>query len=492
MRRTRRYALPCALLVTLWGACTDDPVSPARQLPGLQATVDIIAGRVEEIRGLRFIRPVTGVALDRSVFTDYVSGSYGSDESFAKGFALELYQLGYSDDPAHDVAGEYQEMMSTGVDGYYIPGTDTLVVINYEGASSEESRFRLNTIVAHELVHALQDQHLWDRGGPLLSTLHNSREQADFFLARNHLIEGEADFTATVYVYAHLLGAADPVHAASSYHRMLYGIGLDIEELLDSGWVSKPLMLDYDLLSAYFVGPYFVDRLRRRGGWTAIDQAYERRSMTMAEVYAGEQSPMRVFPGARISAILDTGAYDYTDNDNMGALRMTSLFYEYLDSSAIANGLGWQGDHLFFMSRTTSRLGRMVWAFSFTTDGWADRFWTILSRYVRWDRAVAADLPSVADSSWNTTHSYSRKTWHNATYSVSLVRYENEIYWLENLGTERDSIIALLIGTASEPLAKRVVPRVAGGRYRRRRPGGDAGRERLIERLWRRYEQQRQ
>jgi hypothetical protein len=248
----------------------EDPVAQAARLS--EPDVARIAKRVERLRGLRFERPVRPLFLDREAAvelarritrTDYPERERQIDAEGLK--LLGLLRPAVDLDAALDSVDEEQVL------GYYDDRSRRLVVIRDASAT----RPLLEITLAHELVHALEDQAFGlDRADGLPS---------DSALAEAALAEGSA--TALMIDYADRYFSVGDV--------------LGLANLPESG--RLPPFLEKLLLFPYTQGEQFISEFRGEGGdWSAIDSIYRLRRPRSAEQilhprrYALDERPERI------------------------------------------------------------------------------------------------------------------------------------------------------------------------------------------------------
>ena len=247
-----------ALLVVAVAAVRslDDPESaPAARLSGQD--VERIARRVERLRGLRFTKPVRPVFLDRDEAVEvlrragrreYPEREQRIDEETAK--LLGLMEPHESLEQVLDRVDQEQVL------GFYDDRSKRLAVIRDAGVS----RPLLELTLAHELVHALEDQ----RFG--LDVGEGVRD--DEVIAEASLAEGTATAVMADYAAAHL-GLRDILSIA------------DVAE--EAG---LPEYIERMLLFPYVAGEEFASVLRGESGeWDAVDSVYRfRRPATTEQV----------------------------------------------------------------------------------------------------------------------------------------------------------------------------------------------------------------
>jgi hypothetical protein len=234
----------------------DDPdPAPAARLTSKD--VERIAHRVERLRGLRFEKPVRPLFLDRNEAVELLARAGRAeyprrdqliDEETAKLLGLL--------EPKDSLSQVLERIDQEQVLGFYDDRSKRLVVIRDPGVS----RPLLELTLAHELVHALEDQ----RFG--LDVGEGVRD--DEVLAEASLAEGTATALMADYAAAHL-GLADVLSIADTAQ--------------DAG---LPEFIERQLLFPYLAGEEFVSVLRGESGdWDAVDSVYRfRRPRTSEQV----------------------------------------------------------------------------------------------------------------------------------------------------------------------------------------------------------------
>lgn len=153
---------------------------------------DEILERVVGLRGLEPTGPIEPVLISREQLRENLvalqTEEYTEEEARADGELLWLLRL--TDDRQIDLFNLYLDLLSERVLGYYDPETKELYVVNDEAELSALGEMT----VAHEMVHALQDQHFELLG------FSEDEVDGDRALAHSSIIEGDAEVTATRYV----------------------------------------------------------------------------------------------------------------------------------------------------------------------------------------------------------------------------------------------------------------------------------------------------
>jgi hypothetical protein len=178
--------------------------------------------------------------------------------------------------------------------GLYVPQTGRLYVLGSGGNAPR-------SVIAHEVTHALQDEHFRISRGVFAS--HPGDRDAE--LAATALVEGDATDVQARYVAG--LSAGDLI---SELARTLGSIPSD------SGGDEVPY-LQRELVYPYNAGQEFVRALRERGGQRLLDRAFRHPPRTTAAVLdpsryvAGDPPPRKVALPAGTYALETTfGAED--------------------------------------------------------------------------------------------------------------------------------------------------------------------------------------
>lgn len=225
----------------------------------LAAVVNRTMARVEKIRQLEFEETVPVEVItraeyrNRSVFT-------GEAPPRVAQFRSQIWEATFVVGENESVGDAFSELYGGAVAGYYSPSQDQIVIV-----SDAETPKLDRTTLAHELVHALQDQHFGYSGA----------RTRDGRMAQQGLTEGDARYVDTLY-----------------------------DERCDGSWSCLPKPESggggsSDINRALFVSIYqpyadgsgFVHALRQRGGWDAVNAAYDDRPDSTEQTIHPEKYP---------------------------------------------------------------------------------------------------------------------------------------------------------------------------------------------------------
>lgn len=297
------------------------------------AQVEQMLARVAEIRGLPIKHPVNSRVLARGEIVGriraHVDKELPPDVLTYQGevlAALELIPVDYD-----FTAGMYR-LLEGRIAGFYEPDDATMYLVDDldDGEATET--------LAHELVHALQDQSY--SLGTLLDFVPGDSDRLG---AVHALVEGDAT-SAMLDIVA---GSAFAIDEALL--RKLVAMSTALSSVGDT-----PRALQESLGAPYTDGFALVQHLRRSGGWPAVDAAWRAlpestEQLLHPEKLAAREPPIHVPPppvaalGAGFRVVLD---------DVMGeqGLRITFGEYGHRDA-ATAAAAGWGGDRFVVARR---------------------------------------------------------------------------------------------------------------------------------------------
>jgi hypothetical protein len=303
------------------------PVPSSTPVPAIPVAqfVPIAESFVEVHRGLRFKTPVKVTLLDDAAFRQRLLGKGSSsteqDQSLAT-TAKELVAL-HLLDRSVDISSSTQDLLGTGVSGFYDPQSKDLVVRG-TGATPY-----VRQVIVHELTHALQDQ--WfgiDR--PQLDAGNDERG-----IAFRSVVEGDAVRIEGEY-HESMTPAEQEQADAEEQSQSVGGSG-------DSAAGAPRVLLE--LLSfPYVAGPLFVEALDRLGGQAKVDSAFVHPPVDTAQLldptrYLDGDTPRNVAVPRADGTAFDHGV--------LGALGLLLLFEDVdamSDDQAVEIASLWGGD----------------------------------------------------------------------------------------------------------------------------------------------------
>ena len=327
MRRLLSLLVTLALLA---GACGDD-AAPSTTGPtttlspgGLADEVAALVDEAERVRGLEFFDEPTVTVVSQEELAQRVRDQIEEDLDPEDVAVYErLYELlGLIDDL--DLLQAYQDLYAEQVGGYYDNETGEMVI---SGASSLSPLSK--TIVVHELIHALTDEHF--AFAELSDELRDSDRFEDAY-ALQALVEGDATYFQIVYLQS--LSIAEQQDAIEE------SLGVDAT-VMDSlpDWFGEDLTFPYDY------GFAFVLSLVEENGTAGVNQAYERPPTTTEQILHPEkyfvQEPARevTLPAAEVAG------YEQYEEGIFGEWNQSLFLLDGVSrGDAVVASSGWGGD----------------------------------------------------------------------------------------------------------------------------------------------------
>jgi hypothetical protein len=228
--------------------------------------------------------------------------------------------------PDYDfVEGTYR-LIQGRIAGFYEPDDATMYLL--DDLDDDEATETL----AHELVHALQDQSF-----PLAPLLAYKPGDGDRIGAVHALVEGDA----TSAMLEVSLGSAFDV-SDTALRRTLA-----ISNALSAEGASTPHAITESLSAPYADGFAFVQDRRKKGGWAAVDAAFRALPTSTAQILHPEKYDARALPiPVAVPPIRALGpGFRAALDDVMGEQGLRIMLGEWAGERAAAEGAaGWGGD----------------------------------------------------------------------------------------------------------------------------------------------------
>ena len=314
--------------------------------------------RVEAARGLKATRPVPGEVLGRPALIarvkEHLSRELPREAIRNEGLALQLFgfvpvQLDYE-------AAEYG-LLQAQLAGYYEPDDGTMYLASDLAAEDAEAT------LAHELVHALQDQR-WS----LEDRSKYRPGQGDRSEAISALAEGDA----TSAMFDVMIGRVAPGRGKTALDVPDDVFVAQITQGMGSPDARAPHVMMSSLAAPYIYGTLFVNALRRRGGWDAVDGAWDDAPTTSEQILHVDKwlarEPAEAVAPPPFSALGQGWAV--LDEDSEGELGTRIAFEEWMDPrSAAEASAGWGGDRGVLVAKG----GRAAFAWRLRYDPGVER-----------------------------------------------------------------------------------------------------------------------
>lgn len=322
------------------GTVAKAPVTPVESVDkaAVLAATEEIFKAVSKLRGLEIKKDVKAgfrnrEELEKDVLKD-MDESTPASEFDAQ--AKLLGKLGLV--PAkYKLREEMIKILSEQIGGYYKPRTGEFFLT--DRTDLEEQKI----VIAHELTHALQDQHF-----DLRRFENFPKGMGDKESAIHALIEGEATVVMFDYLLEPLGGSVAKLPISiTDMLQVMSGPGMDSQE--KTQMLSKaPRCIRESLTFPYFTGAGFVQALVKDGGWASVSKAYttlpeSTEQIMHPEKYLKGESATRITLAAAESVLGKD--WKVVTGDVTGEFGYTLILSEYLDEADGSRGAdGWDGD----------------------------------------------------------------------------------------------------------------------------------------------------
>ena len=291
------------------------------------STTDAVLKETSELRELSILKAVKSGAQSRADIERMIIRNLDADTTPAEMHAAEVLLKVFGLAPG---AFEYRafliKLLTEQVAGYYDPKAQQFYLADWIDLDGQKP------VMAHELTHALQDQHFnlkrfekWPKG------------DSDAELAAHALIEGDATLAMTLYL------AKNPLVALAFIR------SLGSQQAASEQFNQAPRALKESLLFPYVQGSAWATQLYKRGGWEMVSQAYKKlpqstEQILHAEKYFANEAPEKlVLPEFKNALGPEWRRIDYDVNGEWGCYLILDEFLKDETGSKRA-AAGWNGD----------------------------------------------------------------------------------------------------------------------------------------------------
>jgi hypothetical protein len=392
--RTRALALT-ALCLWLVGTAevraqvTAAPPAVNARSAGIAAATEEVLRETSEIRKLPVLRPVKSGAQSRAEIERMLVQNLDEESTPAEMHASELALRKFGLVPADFVLRPFIiKLLTEQVMGYYDPKTQIFYLADWVNLDEQQP------VMAHELTHALQDQHF-----NLRRFEHWPKGDSDAELAAHALVEGDAMLTMSFYVMRDLKRAVAMMKSMNA--------GGSTQEI-----DRAPRALKESLLFPYDQGLSFTQQLYKRGGWAQVSQAFTDLPQSTEQImhpdkYFAHDAPVKLSV-PDIATTLGTG-WRRIDYDVNGEWNYYEILAEYLpsDKEAERAAAGWGGDRYAVYEQAQTGSVLIAQATTWDTEQDAREFADAYARRVakRYKDAAADEhlsAPELARTAWHT------------------------------------------------------------------------------------------
>ena len=324
------------VLLTLFSICAGSllprgqaqtATAAAAQNAAVISTTEALLKETSELRELSILRAVKSGAQSRAEIERMIIKNLDSDTTPAEMHAAEVMLKAFGLAPRDF---EYRpfliKLLSEQVAGYYDPKAQQFYLADWIELEGQKP------VMAHELTHALQDQHFnlrrfekWPKG------------DSDAELAAHALIEGDATLAMFLYL------KRNPLVALA----FIRSVGL--QQSASEQFNKAPRALKESLLFPYEEGSAWATQLHLRGGWKMVSEAYDKLPQSTEQIlhvekYFANEPPQKLnLPDFKLILGPDWRRIEYDVNGEWGCYLLLDEFLNNATQSKRA-AAGWGGD----------------------------------------------------------------------------------------------------------------------------------------------------
>jgi hypothetical protein len=313
---------------------------------------------VEKVRGIPFRGTVASALLPEKDLPKILGKKLVEDlpVPFPR-YAASLAAAGFLD-PESGLEEKLTKLYTRQVAGFYDPEVKKFFIVPERTSEAAATAPGLgltagtlleDTLLAHELTHALQDRRL-----DLVPRMKALKDSSDALLALEAFLEGEATVVMMDALLVKLPPETKDLFGADTLSTMLNGLAAGTTNV--EGSEGVPDFFVKEMLFPYVSGTAWIEAKRAGGGWATIDARYDRPPATTAEILHPDRTgtrallapvdrptPANIPPGMRVLYA-----------DSFGEWMLSTLLERAGAADAKALAADWQDDRILFFEPKTS------------------------------------------------------------------------------------------------------------------------------------------
>lgn len=295
------------------------------------AAADEVLQQMSEITGLKLIAPLKKSLRSREEIRAYVIKQMNEEKNPAERYADARTAEAFGLLPkGFDLDTFMVNVLTEQVEGLYDPKTQEFYIADWSPPSDQRM------VMAHELTHALEDQHFhieaWSRA---------ARPNEDAELARDAVLEGSAMAAMVDYL---MVGTGRSLKDLPEFDpSMLLG---DLEST--PTLKSAPPFLKDTLIFPYISGLNFSAAVLKNSGWPALAGVFEKPPVSTQQILHPAAYKSGKTPSTASLPSLDKAlGKDWTklDENTLGEFGWKEVLKQFLDDDrAKSLATSWDGD----------------------------------------------------------------------------------------------------------------------------------------------------
>ena len=308
------------------------------------AAADEVLGQMSQITGLKLRTPLKKSLRSREKIRAYVIKQMNEDKNAAERYADQRAAEAFGLLPkGFDLDSFMVNVLTEQVEGLYDPATHEFYIADWSPLADQRM------VMAHELTHALEDQHF-----QIETWLKAARPNEDAELARDSVLEGSAMAAMIDYL---MLGTGRSLKDVSDFDP-----GMLIGDLGSTPTLQKaPPFLKDALIFPYLGGLTFSAAVMKNAGWAALPGLFEKPPVSTQQIlhpalYRAGKTPTSVTLPP-LEKLLG-GNWSKLDENIMGEFGWKEVLKQFLDDDrAKTLAAAWDGDrYIVFEQKQTKNL----------------------------------------------------------------------------------------------------------------------------------------
>lgn len=434
-----------ACISVLLSNCSENNIPTSAEVASqniitLKNLVNKLMPEVESIRGKTFTDSLFVSVKLRSEYGQMIQEDSSTNEVLKNASNWLQYenQLGFfmKSDNITSFEKVFQDFSTSLPIAYYVPHTDSLYVVMERNSRRELNgmmeNYYLETVLAHEMTHALQDQTL--RAFDSLDTFNDA--STDEILAFRSLIEGDAEFTSVLFYVYKINGPY------SNWQRITKDFSSDVKSnFYQRIYETESYPLEFMLSSyaPYELGYAYIGNYYNANDWNDVNEKYLSYPKSMRSIIEYHFEGKTTFDFSTFSSLMDTT--NFYVSDILGSIELLSILGRVPPKSdAITISQSLKGDRISYWIPKNSKQGSFIWAMNFETPFDVSMASNLLNNIIgNKDNLYVRDQRSKNDEITFGAGSYIVYT--RDSLKTILVKNGTSLWWIENVKASPDEIV---------------------------------------------------
>jgi hypothetical protein len=308
------------------------------------AAAEEVLGQMSQITGLKLVTPLKKSLRSREEIRAYVIKQMNEDKNPVERYADQRSAEAFGLLPkGFDLDSFMVNVLTEQIEGLYDPKTHEFYIADWSPLADQRM------VMAHELTHALEDQHF-----QIETWVKAARPNEDAQLARDAVLEGSAMAAMVDYL---MLGTGRSLKDVPDFDP-----GMLIGDLGSTPTLQKaPPFLKDVLIFPYLGGLTFSAAVMKNTGWAALPGVFEKPPVSTQQIlhpalYRSGKTPASVtLP--RLEKLLGDN-WSKLDENIMGEFGWKEVLKQFLDNGrARTLAAAWDGDrYAAFEQKQTKKL----------------------------------------------------------------------------------------------------------------------------------------